>query len=260
MSQTDDASEPFATLAQGYDQHRQGYSYAALNYIRYRTRLSPESTMLDLGCGTGLVLREFMGEVAQLYGLDISAAMLAEARRQCAQQPVGLVRGHGEALPFASACFDLVTMGQAIHWFDLSALMPQVHRVLKPGGWLVVLSKYPSPREPYRPLLEQLLAKYAPPTTTQVPRLTGANGVGNLLGLEAQGFAGYERVVFEWEVATPIEVYLAGSLRSPEAQALTTAQRGQLGQELQHALDRWAPDGHIREKYFDYLISARRTS
>jgi len=239
-----------------YDQYRGGYSEASISYIRSQVQLSSSSVMLDLACGTGLVLREFVSDVYYLYGLDRSFDMLLKAREMYPHR-ARLVQGRGEALPFPAALFDLVTIGQAIHWFDLSRLVPELARVMKPGCWLAIISKYPSPHEPYRSLYESLLERRAP---TGAGQLTAAQAVGNVLGLERYGFEDYRRKVFPWEMTRPVESYLNGVAAGAEVQTLSDADRAAFLQEFERAVQQYAPDGVVRELYFDYVIMVRRTA
>jgi demethylmenaquinone methyltransferase/2-methoxy-6-polyprenyl-1,4-benzoquinol methylase len=105
-----------------------------------RAGFVPGMRVLDLATGTGLVAQAALDVGAaprQVVGLDPSPGMLAVHR---ARRPVPLVRGVGEALPFAAGTFDLVTMGYALrHVADLRALFSECRRVLAPGGALLVL-------------------------------------------------------------------------------------------------------------------------
>jgi demethylmenaquinone methyltransferase/2-methoxy-6-polyprenyl-1,4-benzoquinol methylase len=105
-----------------------------------RAGLRPGMRMLDVATGTGLLARQAVavtGGGRWVTGLDISAGMLAEARRNGRTKLVG---GRAEALPFRGAAFDLVAMGYAIrHVDDLEATFAEFHRVLRPGGTALVL-------------------------------------------------------------------------------------------------------------------------
>ncbi len=105
-----------------------------------RAGLGPGARLLDLGTGTGLVARaalEVVGGSGHVVGLDPSRAMLGQARRTLAAP---LVEGRAEALPFAEATFDLVSMGYALrHVADLGLVFRECRRVLRPGGTLVIL-------------------------------------------------------------------------------------------------------------------------
>jgi demethylmenaquinone methyltransferase/2-methoxy-6-polyprenyl-1,4-benzoquinol methylase len=95
--------------------------------------------VLDVGIGTGLVAREalaLVGADGRLVGVDPSPGMMA-----CVRLPrVELLHGRAEALPCADAAFDFVSMGYALrHVSDVAAAFAEFHRVLRPGGRLLVL-------------------------------------------------------------------------------------------------------------------------
>lgn len=105
-----------------------------------RVGLRPGMTVLDVAIGTGLVARQALavtGDPQAVIGLDVSAGMLAEVRRLLG---IPLVQGVMEQLPLADACCDLVSMGYALrHVTDLHATFQEFHRVLRPGGGLLIL-------------------------------------------------------------------------------------------------------------------------
>jgi demethylmenaquinone methyltransferase/2-methoxy-6-polyprenyl-1,4-benzoquinol methylase len=105
-----------------------------------RVGVRPGLRVLDVATGTGLVARaaaELVQDPSAVIGLDPSAGMLKESRKAA---PSPLVQGRGEALPFSSERFDVLSMGYALrHVPDLARTFTEYHRVLKPGGRLVVL-------------------------------------------------------------------------------------------------------------------------
>ncbi len=106
--------------------------------------LLPGMRMLDVATGTGLLAREalaLLGPTGALIGVDPSAGMLAEWRRTLGAQGL-LLRGTAEALPVADAGFDFVALGYALrHIPDVAAAFREFHRVLRPGGRVLVLEK-----------------------------------------------------------------------------------------------------------------------
>lgn len=102
--------------------------------------LRPGMAMLDVACGTGAVTRaavELLAGQGRVCGVDPSEGMLAEARKNVAAE---FQVGHAEALPFADASFDFLSMGYALrHVADLSRTFAEYHRVLRPGGRLLIL-------------------------------------------------------------------------------------------------------------------------
>ena len=105
-----------------------------------RAGLRPGMRVLDVATGTGLVAREALriaGQGACVVGLDLSGNMLAVAHRSL---DLPLVQARAESLPVADASIDLVSMGYALrHVPDLLALFREFHRVLRPGGTVLLL-------------------------------------------------------------------------------------------------------------------------
>jgi len=91
----------------------------------------PVRRALDVGTGTGAGAIEIAGRFpdAEVVGVDVSQAMLEEARRLA--PGVEFVEGDASALPFGDAEFDLVAHANMIPFLDETA------RVLRPGGWTI---------------------------------------------------------------------------------------------------------------------------
>jgi ubiquinone/menaquinone biosynthesis C-methylase UbiE len=98
-------------------------------------RLPPSASVLDIGCGTGRLL-DRMGRVlplSRLVGLDRSTGMAQAARYL--RPTLKIERASSEALPHQGDCFDaVVTTISFHHWFDKTAALSEVFRVLRPGG------------------------------------------------------------------------------------------------------------------------------
>jgi DNA gyrase subunit B len=92
--------------------------------------VAPHHQLLDVACGTGLVSKHFTGKVAQITGVDITAAMFEQARPYVDVRVVG----PGEALPFPDASFDRVVCRQGIQFMDDAKAVSEMLRVLRPGG------------------------------------------------------------------------------------------------------------------------------
>jgi demethylmenaquinone methyltransferase/2-methoxy-6-polyprenyl-1,4-benzoquinol methylase len=104
-----------------------------------RLGVKPGMSVLDVATGTGLVAREVanLAGGSGVIGLDPSRGMLEQARRTVTAP---LVQARGEALPFPDARFDALSMGYALrHVSDLHAAFREYHRVLRPGGRVLIL-------------------------------------------------------------------------------------------------------------------------
>lgn len=96
----------------------------------------PFQSALDLGCGTGemlkLILQEDVGK--ELYGIDLSEKMLYVAKSKLPEQ-VKLLLGDSESLPLPNNTFDVVFCNDSFHHYPAPRnVLSEVHRVLKPGG------------------------------------------------------------------------------------------------------------------------------
>jgi len=109
-------------------------------------------TVGDLGCGTGQVTSSLAPFVERVIAVDGSAAMLQAARKRLQAFPnVELRRGELETLPIDNEDLDAATLMLVLHHLSEPArALAEVHRVLKPGGRLIVVDMLPHDREIYR--------------------------------------------------------------------------------------------------------------
>ena len=126
--------EHFTARAERYDRSSSWCTdNDLLDLIFASAEVSPTARVLDVACGTGLVSARFKGHVAELVGLDITPAMAEQARDRLDT----FVSGSAHELPFPDAHFDAVVCRQGIQFMDLDRALPEMMRVLKPGGRLV---------------------------------------------------------------------------------------------------------------------------
>jgi ubiquinone/menaquinone biosynthesis C-methylase UbiE len=99
--------------------------------------------LLDLGCGSGTLLRAFAERhAAQGVGVDSSSAMIELARRQLPAGTSAYV-ANAEQLPFAACSFDAVVASMSVHHFDRGRAFAEVLRVLAPGGGFAISTTDP---------------------------------------------------------------------------------------------------------------------
>jgi len=157
----------FDESACDYDWITQTLSFGSGAWYRrqalLRAGLAPEMRALDVACGTGALtthVQRILGPDGQALGLDPSTGMLLRGRSNGVRR---LVRGVAEALPFPDRRFDFLSMGYALrHVADLRTTFQEYHRVLAPGGRLLILEiTPPRSRLAYR-LLELFLGRIVP--------------------------------------------------------------------------------------------------
>lgn len=113
-----------------------------------RAGVGPGMAVLDVATGNGVVAgaaRKLVGASGRVIGADASLGMLREARKRLAAYPA--TQGLAEELPLAGGSVDAVSMGYALrHVRDLEETFREYHRVLRPGGVLLVLELSRPPR------------------------------------------------------------------------------------------------------------------
>lgn len=122
----------FGAAATAYAEHRPGYAEAAVRWALEPVRDRRPIRVADVGAGTGKLTATLARLGADVTAVEPDPQMLAELRR--AMPGVRSVPGSAEELPLPDASVDAVLAGQAMHWFDLDRAMPEIARVLTPGG------------------------------------------------------------------------------------------------------------------------------
>jgi len=145
-----------------------------------RAGLKSGQTVLDVAVGTGLIAEaalRIVGADGDVIGLDLSEAMLAEARRKL---DIPLIQGTAEALPLADRSVDFVVMGYAIrHIADLQVCFDEFRRVLRPGGTLLLLEVSSPARAVFKTTLAQYLGRGVPRLSGWVTRQPKVRGLMN---------------------------------------------------------------------------------
>ena len=127
----------FGAAAAAYAEHRPGYAEAAVRWALEPVRDRPPVRVADIGAGTGKLTETLVRLGAVVTAVEPDPKMLAELRR--AMPGVRSVPGSAEDLPLPDASVDAVLAGQAMHWFDMDRAIPEIARVLRPGGVLAGL-------------------------------------------------------------------------------------------------------------------------
>jgi len=102
--------------------------------------LSSASVIADVAAGTGLLTEIFLARGFNVVAVEPNQQMREACATLTAQYPhLRSVEGTAEATGLADQSVDLITVGQAMHWFDLKRTRAEFVRILKPGGWCAVL-------------------------------------------------------------------------------------------------------------------------
>src|SRR5579863_2350338 len=134
------ATSRFSDRVENYVRYRPGYPPEVMAALQTECGLAPRHVVADIASGTGLWSRMLLENGNRVFGVEPNAEMRAAGERLLAEFPMFTsIAGSAEATTLASQSVDFVTAAQAAHWFDRAKARSEFVRVLKPGGWLVLL-------------------------------------------------------------------------------------------------------------------------
>jgi ubiquinone/menaquinone biosynthesis C-methylase UbiE len=154
VAEIDRAARAFEHVAAEYEDGRPGYAPDVVAHAIAELETGPGSIVLDLGAGTGKLTRMLLDAELAVIAIDPSPAMLAQLRGTAPSAQA--VVGAAEAVPLPAESVDAVTAGQAFHWFDATAALAAIHRVLRPGGGVALLWNRRDLADPVQRLLVEL--------------------------------------------------------------------------------------------------------
>lgn len=124
----------FSTQAKDYSKYRPHYPQEMIDYVA--SFVKNRNMVLDIATGNGQVAGKLAGYFDAVFAIDISRKQLDNAVQKeniiYSEQPA-------EHTDFKNGQFDLITVAQAIHWFDFEAFYKEVYRILKTDGIFAVL-------------------------------------------------------------------------------------------------------------------------
>ncbi len=129
-----DPKRRFTDRVADYVKYRPHYPTAMLDWL-HAHGVGPAQTVADLGAGTGILTELFLDGGHRVYAVEPNPAMRAAAEVQLGDRPgFTSIDASAEATTLPAASVDLVTAGQAFHWFDVAATRTECLRILCPGG------------------------------------------------------------------------------------------------------------------------------
>ena len=149
------AAAGFASAADVYERARPSYPAEAVAWIAAEAQLRTGRVVVDVRAGTGKLTRLLVATGARVVAVE----PVSEMRAKLAETAPGAeaLDGVAEALPLETAFADAITVAQAFHWFDYDAALPELHRVLRPGGLLVLIWNSRDLDDPQQAGIEELL-------------------------------------------------------------------------------------------------------
>ncbi len=156
MAELDPTRAYYDEFAPAYEAHRRpahAHGYHAMIddlEVAITQRYARQKDLLEVGCGTGLLLERFQAFARSAKGIDISPRMLDHARARGLE----VIEGSATKLPFDDASFDVTCSFKVLaHVKDIGKALSEMARVTRPGG--VVLAEFYNPLS-FRGLLKRI--------------------------------------------------------------------------------------------------------
>jgi SAM-dependent methyltransferase len=158
-----DPKQRFSDRVENYIRYRPGYPPEVIQLLERECGLRAGAVVADIGAGTGLLAERFLDLGCRVYGVEPNAGMRAAGEHLLAKYALYTsVAGSAEASGLPDSCADFVTAGQAFHWFQPEQAGLELRRILRPGGWVVLVwNERKIDSTPFLRAYEDLLLRYA---------------------------------------------------------------------------------------------------
>ncbi len=156
------ATSRFSDRVENYIRYRPGYPAEVVNTLQQECGLTPHHVIADIASGTGIWTRMLLENGNQVFGVEPNVGMREAGENLLAGfSKFTSVDGKAEATTLPDARVDFVTAAQAAHWFDRPKARREFSRILKSGGWLVLIwNEREVDTTPFLRAYEELLLTY----------------------------------------------------------------------------------------------------
>lgn len=135
-----DSTQRFSNRVADYVRYRPYYPPGVLDILRENTGLTPKTVIADVGAGTGIATAMFLRNGNPVFAVEPNREMRMAAEQLLRDCPgFHSVNGTAEATALPDASVDCVIAAQAFHWFDPAKARSEFRRILRPGGWVVLV-------------------------------------------------------------------------------------------------------------------------
>jgi SAM-dependent methyltransferase len=157
------ATERFSNRVENYVRFRPHYPSEVLDLLKADCELTADAVIADVGSGTGFLAELFLANGNRVFGIEPNREMREAGERLLQKYPgFSSIAATAEETSLPQASVDFITAGQAFHWFDRERGRQEFIRILRPGGWVVLIwNDRRTDSTPFLSEYERLLLAYA---------------------------------------------------------------------------------------------------
>jgi len=157
-----DPKERFSSRVENYIKYRPKYPQEVIRFLKKKEILLSDSIIADIGSGTGILSELFLKNGNNVYGVEPNKDMRNAAENLLKDYSNFIsINGSAEKTGLKENSIDLITAGQAFHWFDVKKTREEFRRIIKPTGYIVLIWNNRRKTAPGFPSeSEHLLLKY----------------------------------------------------------------------------------------------------
>jgi len=236
----------FSDRVDNYIKYRPGYPPEIIDYLIEQHILKADSIIADIGSGTGISTEMFLKNANTVFGVEPNKEMREAAERLLSGYLNFIsIDGTAEETTLPNRSIDIVSAGQAFHWFDIPKAKTEFKRILKPSGIVVLIwNEKQLDSSPFMKAYEEMLLKfgtdYAEVKHENIDERTFSSFFDN----------GYKLKTFPNEQIFDLEGIKGRLLSSSYAPSQGHTDYEPLLEELQRIFDKYSTNDKIR---FDYI-------
>lgn len=157
-----DSKKRFSKRADHYAKYRPRYPDAILQYLEHELSFSRAAIVADVGSGTGILSEMLLKNGNTVFGIEPNEDMRKTAETNLLMYPnFRSINGSAETTTLANDSVDFITAAQSFHWFDPPRAKTEFRRILRYGGWVVLVWNTRKTSTPFLQAYDQLTKEAA---------------------------------------------------------------------------------------------------
>jgi len=252
MTLLEESTERFSQRAENYVKYRPHYPAVVIDWLKAECDLVPESMIADVGSGTGFLAELYLQNGNSVFGVEPNADMRNAGEIYLKKYlNFSSVDGTAENTTLPHDNVDFIVAGQAFHWFEPEATRVEFKRILKAGGWVVLVWNERRLVTPFQQKYETLLLHYAPEYKTVI-----SSHFDNTV-LSTFFAAGYREVSFDNIQQLNLESFYGRLLSASYCPAEGSENHANLFSGIADLFERYIDDDKLAFEYDTRVFAGR---